>query len=272
MKKIFLVNDDGYKSPGLLALITILQKEYDLSIVSTKGQRSWTAKSISYRNEVNQEIDKIAGKKVVVLDGLPADCTNIGLNHFTSPKADLVVSGINIGANVTTSWTLSSATVGASLEAAILGYPAMAFSQRLLTSEIFNTLTKNPRPSQAKHFQLSAKLSKLIIERVLKTPFPSSIKLLNINFPPQETYVNKWKLAYPYEWNYGSIFTQIRKRVFKKTGGEVLKQQEIVDRNCDVWQINNGVVSITPYNLPLCPVLNEEVKTYFAKTFPEYFK
>lgn len=271
MKKIFLVNDDGYKSPGLLALIKALKKEYDLSIVSTTGQRSWTAKSISYRNEVNQEVKKIAGQKVVVLDGLPADCANIGLNHFTKPKADLAVSGINIGANITASWTLSSATVGAALEAAILGYQALAFSQRLLTTEIFNTLTKNPAPSQEKYFRLSTSLGKLIIERVLKHPFPSGIKLLNVNFPPQETYVNKWKLAYPFEWNYGSIFTEIKKGIFKKTGGEVLRQWAITDRNSDVWQINNGLVSITPYTLPLCPALDEKVKKYFQKTFPEYF-
>lgn len=271
MKKIFLVNDDGYKSPGLLALIKILKKEYDLSVVSTIGQRSWTAKSISYRNEVNQETGKIAGQKVTILDGLPADCTNIGLNHFTKPKADLAVSGINIGANITASWTLSSATVGAALEGAILGYPAIAFSQRLLTSEIFNKLTKNPAPSQEKYFQLSASLGKLIIKRVLTHPLPSSIKLLNVNFPPQETYVNKWRLAYPFEWNYGSIFSEIRKGVFKKTGGEVLRQRAIADHNCDVWQINNGLVSITPYALPLCPVLDEKVKKYFQKTFPEYF-
>ena len=62
MKKIFLVNDDGYKSPGLLALIKALKNQYDLSVVSTTGQRSWTAKSISYRSEVNQEVGKVVQK------------------------------------------------------------------------------------------------------------------------------------------------------------------------------------------------------------------
>jgi 5'/3'-nucleotidase SurE len=73
MKNLFIVNDDGVKSPGLLALIKSLERDYQLTIVSTPEQKSWTAKSISYKKDLPFYYTKIEKHRVLIVDGLPAE-------------------------------------------------------------------------------------------------------------------------------------------------------------------------------------------------------
>jgi 5'-nucleotidase len=266
MKNIFVVNDDSARSPGLSVLVKSLEKEYYLTVVTTKHFKSWTAKAITYNKEVLVEESSVSKSKAYVIDGYPADCVNIGLNHLVKEKQDLVFSGINIGENATDSWTLSSATVAATLEGVICGTKGIAISQQLSDEEydeITTNLTNKPAGYYEKYFCLSGRVAKTVTKYVLENELPPEIKILNINIPPQEIYQGKWYLTKPYRWSYDSLFTKTAKGFIKTGGG--FTEGKVKEEGTDMWALHNGYISITPYDLPLCPVINQKVTEYFAK-------
>lgn len=265
MKNIFVVNDDSVKSPGLSVLVKNLE-EYNLTVVTTEHFRSWTSKAITYKKDVLVREGLVSNHKAYVIDGYPADCVNIGLNHLVKGKQDLLVSGINIGENATDSWTLSSATVAATLEGAICGTKGLAISQQL-SDEKYDEITTNifnkPIDYYEDYFRLSGQVAKNITKYVLENELPPEIKILSINIPPQETYQGKWCLTKPYHWGYGSIFSKTAKG-FIKTGGN-FNEGKVKEPGTDMWALHHGYISITPYDLPLSPVINKRVTKYFAK-------
>lgn len=128
---VLLVNDDGYKCPFLYILSNYLNKKsYKLKVVAPKEEQSWKAKSITRFGTLEEAITTFNNQEVVVIPGTPADCTNIGVFYHFEKKPDLVFSGINVGTNVSTALSLSSGTLGAGIEANILGIPSIAFSIR----------------------------------------------------------------------------------------------------------------------------------------------
>ena len=265
MKNIFVVNDDSVKSPGLSVLIKNLE-EYHLTIVTTEGFKSWTSKAITYNKDVSIREGLVSNHKTYIINGYPADCVNIGLNHLADNKQSLVVSGINIGENATTSWTLSSATVAATLEGVICGTKGIAISQQLSDEEydeITSNLTNKPIGYYEKYFNLSGKVAKIVTKYVLENELPPEIKILNVNIPPQETYKGKWFLTKPYQWNYGSLFTKTPKGFIKKGG--YFTEGKVKQQGTDMWALHNGYISITPYDLPLQPVINKKVENYFSR-------
>lgn len=272
MKNVFIVNDDSVKSPGLSVLVKSLEEEYRLTVVTTKHFKSWTAKAITYNKEVTFEEGLVSQSKAYIIDGYPADCVNIGLNHLVKDKQDLVVSGINIGENTTDSWTLSSATVAAALEGVICGTKGIAISQQLPSDEIYEKITTNLINKHVsryeKYFRLSGKFAKVVTEYILGNQLPPEIKILNINIPPEEIYQGKWLITKPYHWNYGSLFTRTSKGFIKTGGG--FTEDKVNEQGTDMWAIQNGYISITPYDLPMRPVINQKVDNYFSK-LPQIF-
>lgn len=268
MKNIFIVNDDSVKSPGLSVLIKSLEK-YHLTIVTTNHFKSWTSKAITYNKEILIKEGKISNHKAYIIDGYPADCANIGLNHLVKEKQNLVVSGINIGENATVSWTLSSATVAATLEGVICGTKGIAISQQFSDEkydEITTNLTNKPVGYYENYFDLSGKVAKAVTKYVLENELTSEIKILNVNVPPQEKYKGKWCLTKPYQWNYGSLFTKTPKG-FIKTGGR-FTEDKVKEQGTDMWALHNGYISITPYDLPMQPIINQKIESYFSKLPP----
>jgi len=265
MKNIFIVNDDSVKSPGLSVLVKNL-RDYNLTIVTTEHFKSWTSKAITYKKDISIRNGLVSGHKTYIINGFPADCVNIGLNHLIKDKQDLVVSGINIGENATDSWTLSSATVAATLEGVICGTKGIAISQQLSDedyNEITTNLTSKPVGYYEKYFQLSGKVAKAVTKYVLENKLPPEIKILNVNIPPQETYRGKWFITRPYRWSYGSLFSKTAKG-FIKTAGE-FTEGKVKEKGTDMWVLHHGYISITPYDLPMSPVLGKKAKEYFSK-------
>lgn len=265
MKNIFIVNDDSVKSPGLSVLVKSLET-YHLTIVTTEHFKSWTSKAITYNKDVSIREGLVSNHKAYIIDGYPADCVNIGLNHLVKDRQELVVSGINIGANVTDSWTLSSATVAATIEGAICGTKGIAISQQLSDEEydeITTNFTNKPINYYEKYFHLSGKVAKAVTKYVLENELPQEIKILSVNIPPQETYQGRWCLTKPYQWNYGSLFTKTPKGFIKTGGG--FTEGKVKEQGTDMWAIQNGYISITPYNLPMQPIINQKIKNYFSK-------
>ncbi len=141
--EILLTNDDSIDSPLLELAIDVLKPLGNLKVVVPKEEQSWKGKSITRFSDMVMESCTIHGVEGCSFTGTPADCTNFAIyNLYGDSKPDLVVSGINIGANTGVSFTWSSGTVGACLEANIARVPAVALSQAL-DNEVFYSWADN---------------------------------------------------------------------------------------------------------------------------------
>lgn len=122
--KILLSNDDGYDAPGLEALYETLKDVADLFVVAPETNHSGAGCSIT----VNQPMKaKFHNNGFVSVTGKPADCVYLGIHELAPWTPDLVISGINLGANMGED-LLYSGTVGAALEGRWLTYPSIAVS------------------------------------------------------------------------------------------------------------------------------------------------
>ncbi|MDB5957730.1 MAG: surE [Ramlibacter sp.] len=123
--KILLSNDDGYQAPGIVALYEAIRELGEVEVVAPEHNNSAKSNALTlhaplYVNE--------AGNGFRYVNGTPADCVHIALTGLLGYRPDLVVSGINNGANMGDD-TIYSGTVGAAMEGYLFGVPAIAFSQ-----------------------------------------------------------------------------------------------------------------------------------------------
>lgn len=128
--RILIVNDDGIHAKGIRALASRLAQEHDVTVVAPESERSATSHSITiYRplRVIKTEPAGLEGIRCFVVDGLPVDCTKVGINHVMEREVDIVVSGINHGHNMGSD-IIYSGTVAAALDAVIMGYRALAVS------------------------------------------------------------------------------------------------------------------------------------------------
>lgn len=128
--RILIVNDDGIHAKGIKALATALAIEHDVTVVAPDSEKSASAHSITIHRPLRVSKAEPAGLEGIpcyIVDGLPVDCTKIGISHVMNNDVDLVVSGINHGSNMGSDM-LYSGTVSAALDAVIMGYRAMAVS------------------------------------------------------------------------------------------------------------------------------------------------
>jgi 5'-nucleotidase len=125
---ILLTNDDGIHAPGLLALHSNLSRDHQVWVVAPESEQSAVGHSITLADPIKmKKIRKNGELYGYALSGTPADCVRVGVSELMDIPPDLVISGINLGANVGIN-ILYSGTVSAATEAAVLGVKAMAFS------------------------------------------------------------------------------------------------------------------------------------------------
>ena len=123
--KILISNDDGYQAPGIVALYEALKEVADVEVVAPEQNNS--AKSNALTLHTPLYVHR-APNGFRYVNGTPADCVHIALTGLLDYRPDLVVSGINNGANMGDD-TIYSGTVGAAMEGYLFGIPSIAFSQ-----------------------------------------------------------------------------------------------------------------------------------------------
>lgn len=160
----------------MLKLAKELSKTMELIVVVPDGQRSATGKTLTLKRpiRITERHDK-NGYQFVSHDGAPADSVILAQAFFDD--IDLVISGINSGANVGYQSMLTSGTVGAAFEAAIRGLPAIAASQQASPSDWFDSAGADG------DFERMYQITRDLILRVLEKGMPQGIDMLNINFP-----------------------------------------------------------------------------------------
>ena len=133
MTRILISNDDGIHADGLRALTEAMEGLGELWVVAPESEQSAASHAISLHRPLRI---KQLGERRIAIDGTPSDCSYIAINHLLKDrKPDLMVSGINHGANLADDVTYSG-TVAAAMEASLLGVPAIAFS--LVAKERFD--------------------------------------------------------------------------------------------------------------------------------------
>ena len=123
--KILLSNDDGYQAPGIVALYEALKDLADVEVVAPEHNNSAKSNALTLHSPLYVHR---AANGFRYVNGTPADCVHIALTGLLGYRPDLVVSGINNGANMGDD-TIYSGTVGAAMEGYLFGIPAIAFSQ-----------------------------------------------------------------------------------------------------------------------------------------------
>ena len=162
--RILIANDDGYLAPGLQALVDACQGLGELDIVAPEQNASGTSNSLTLHRPLSVYR---AANGFRYINGTPSDCIHLALTGVLDHKPDLVVSGINNGANMGDD-TLYSGTVAAAMEGFLFGIPSIAFSQ--------------VKRGWA-HLDAAGRVARAVIEEVLRRPPASGPWLLNVNIP-----------------------------------------------------------------------------------------
>ncbi len=172
-----VTNDDGVHSNGLIELAKAASKHAEVVVVSPDQPMSASALSLTFHKPLRVEIVRREGFTCHAVSGSPGDCVMIGVNKLLKKGPDLVVSGINFGDNNTFQDILASGTVAAAIEAAILGFPAVAFSMVVRDESIASPEDHQP------DYRSAAAIAGEIIRDILDHGFPPGAELLNVNFP-----------------------------------------------------------------------------------------
>ena len=162
--RILIANDDGYLAPGLAMLVQACEGLGELDIVAPEQNASGTSNSLTLNRGLTVYT---AANGYIYINGTPSDCVHLALSGLLERRPDLVVAGINQGANMGED-TLYSGTVAAAMEGHLFGIPAIAFSQ----------VEKGWA-----HLDAAGRLARSVIEHVLREPPEQPNYLLNVNIP-----------------------------------------------------------------------------------------
>jgi 5'-nucleotidase len=162
--RILIANDDGYLAPGLAALVQACQGLGEVDVVAPEQNCSGMSNSLTLNRPLSAYT---AANGFRYVNGTPSDCVHLALTGWLQQKPDLVISGINNGANMGDD-TLYSGTVAAAMEGFLFGIPAIAFSQTHKGWE---------------HLDSAARTARAIIEQALQFGPSRSPWLLNVNIP-----------------------------------------------------------------------------------------
>ena len=247
MKTIMLINDDGVHASGLLALKHKLDKLGRVVVVTPKEEKSGIGKAITSAEHVRIEETRLSdGSKAYATSGTPADSFLLGMFKILKQSPDLVVAGINLGPNLGIDDFLNSGTLGAAMEAAIHGVPALAFSY--CKKEIVDR-EADKKGITLQELELTATIAQKIVKFVLEKGLPEDVNLLCVNVPKNadSTKVKATKLSYV---GYRDIFTD------EKQGYRIaqwrLADYGDPDPETDIYAVKEEeCISITPVKIKL---------------------
>ena len=230
--KILVTNDDGIFSEGLIALARELKNIADVVVVAPDRELSAMGTTVSLHQPVRarKATPVVSGVESYAVEGTPADCVILALGKLAKDEIDLVISGINRGANLGDD-VLISGTVGAAIQGCLHGFPALAISAKL---------------GDNLYFDDAAKFAALLARKVESGVLPANI-CLNVNLPnlPLEK-IKGVKITYPASRSHTDTIEErynngrhyywfVRQRLNKPS-----------DEKTDTWALEQGNISISP--------------------------
>ena len=161
--RILISNDDGYKADGIIQLAKSLSEIAEVIVVAPSENKSAASSSLTIGKPLKPiQIEK----NVYSIDATPSDCVHLALCGFIKESIDLVVTGINFGANLGDD-VIYSGTVAGAIEGRFLGLPSIAMS---LASW------------ECKHFDTAGEIAKLLVAQINKAPLANNT-IINVNVP-----------------------------------------------------------------------------------------
>lgn len=248
--RILISNDDGYFAPGLAALAEALRDMAEVIVIAPERDRSGASNSLTLDRPLSV---RTAATGYLYLNGTPTDCVHIAVTGLLDFRPDLVVSGINDGANMGDD-TIYSGTVAAAMEGFLLGIPAIAFSLA--------------HKGHA-HLESAARVARDVVSRFIERPYPvAGPVLLNVNIP-----------NLPYEHIGGVLPTRLGKRhhaesVVRGTNprGESVYwigpagSAKDAGPGTDFHAVASGHVSVTPLHIDLtATALSDATRQWLAE-------
>jgi 5'-nucleotidase len=161
--RILLSNDDGYFAPGLAVLAAALADLGTVTVVAPERDRSGASNSLTLDRPLAV---RRSANGFLFVDGTPTDCVHLAVTGLLEALPDIVVSGINLGANMGDD-TIYSGTVAAATEGYLLGIPSIAVS---LTSK------------EGRYYETAGEVARELVQRFAARPAPRPV-LLNVNVP-----------------------------------------------------------------------------------------
>nr|WP_320162765.1 5'/3'-nucleotidase SurE [uncultured Methanoregula sp.] len=254
---ILLTNDDGVSSIGLWAAYEALRPIADVTVVAPATQQSAVGRSISIFEPLRANMITINGERAWSVAGKPTDAVIIGL-YALKLNPTLVVSGINIGENLSFESVMTSGTIGAALEASNQGVKGIAFSL-----QVEDQGDKFDDPStNAQSFDSAKKIVRDVVSRVLTQGFCPHADVINVNIPSAVTG--------------GYEVTRLARKLFHTGVEKRLDPRgrpyfwingplyEDAEEGTDVHSVRKGNVSISPITLD-CTAheAHDEIKKIF---------
>ena len=231
--KILVSNDDGYLATGIILLTDALAEIADVVVVAPDRNHSGASNSLTLHAPL--QIHEVTNGRYFV-NGTPSDCVHLALSGFLDFEPDIVVSGINHGANLGDD-VIYSGTVAAAMEGRFLGFPAVAVS---LVGQ------------QGDQFASAATVARKLVQRLQENPLPNDV-ILNVNVPDR-----------PYTELKGIHATRLG---FRHRSEPLRKAKDLQDKTIywigaagqgqdagpgtDFNAIEQGAVSITPLKVDL---------------------
>lgn len=228
---ILVSNDDGCTAPGLRVLAAKLAEQHAVRIVAPDRNRSGASNSLTILHPLRPQRHDHGDLEAWCVDGTPTDCVHLALTGLLEDSPDMVVSGINAGANLGDD-TIYSGTVAAAMEGRRLATAALAVS----------CVAHAPH-----HYATAAQVTAELIERLQRAPLPKDT-ILNVNVPDL-----------PYQALKGVLVTRLGHR---RTADAAIRSQDPRGRpiwwvgaagpeedagpGTDFHAVNHGYVSVTP--------------------------
>lgn len=232
---ILISNDDGYRAPGIRALAKAMQPFGRVTIVAPSVNHSGTSNALTLSRPLT--VEHLDGDNLYIVAGTPSDCVHVAMTGLLDEKPDLVVSGINCGANMADD-TMYSGTVAAAIEGYIFGVPSFAFSQI---------------DSGWSELDSAARVAQDVVRRYLDNRTDDSPILWNVNIPNM-----------PYESIRGIQGTRLGRRMSAEPvipsenprGGRIywlgaVGKPKDASEGTDFWATAHGYVSVSPLQIDL---------------------
>lgn len=244
--QILVTNDDGVRSPGILALKKALEPYGDVTVIAPDSNRSAIGRGITIHNPLHvEEVTLEDGSRALATDGTPVDCVRLAALGIEGAPPDIVVSGVNLGLNLGDDVTYSG-TVAAALEGLLLGLPAIAVSCQTTDEE------RGQWYGEGYDFRAAARFAARLVPLALASRFPDNV-ILNVNAP-----------GLPAERITAARVTRLGRRVYQDA--LVLESEEgtgrrysiygdppssVGEEGTDIAAVAAGELSVTPIHFDL---------------------
>ena len=177
--RILITNDDGVNSSGIVAAKDAVSELGDIHVVAPATQQSGIGHALTLFEPMRVTLSNLRdGSKAYSVSGTPTDAVIIGIYELMDEKPDLVISGINIGENLGMAELTTSGTIGAAMEAAAHGVPAIAASIQVTRDDI-----KFHDGHVDLDFGFAQKTITRLSKMIIKKGLPEGIHFLNLNIP-----------------------------------------------------------------------------------------